>query len=90
MAPRIRSPQRSLVYHAAAPGVVDGTVPFSAVVDGDARGMFWFVDHRLVASARPGESYFWTPRPGRFTVRVVDDLGRAAAETIRVRAFPGQ
>ena len=90
LAPRIRSPQRSLVYHAAAPGVVDGTVPFSAVVDGDARGMFWFVDHRLVASARPGESYFWTPRPGRFTVRVVDDLGRAAAETIRVRAFPGQ
>ena len=90
LAPRIRSPQRSLVYHAAAPGVVDGTVPFSAVLDGDARGMFWFVDHRLVASARPGESYFWTPRPGRFTVRVVDDLGRAAAETIRVRAFPGQ
>ena len=88
LAPRIRSPQPSLVYHAAAPGAADGTVPFSAVVDGDARRMFWFVDHRLVASARPGESYFWTPRPGRFTVRVVDDLGRAAAETIRVRAFP--
>ena len=87
--PRIRSPQPSLVYHAAAPGAAEGSVPFSAVVDGDARRMFWFVDHRLVASARPGERYFWTPRPGRFTVRVVDDLGRAAAETIRVGAFPG-
>ena len=90
LAPRIRSPQRSLVYHADAPGAAEGTVPFSAVLDGDARRMFWFVDHRLVASARPGESYFWTPRPGRFTVRVVDDLGRADAETIRVRAFPGR
>ena len=88
--PRIRSPQPSLVYHAAAPGAAEGSVPFSAVVDGDARRMFWFVDHRLVASARPGERYFWTPRPGRFTVRVVDDLGRAAAETIRVGAFPGR
>ncbi len=89
LAPRIRSPQRSLVYHAGAPSAEEGSVPFSAVVDGDAREMFWFVDHRLVASTEPGESYFWTPRPGRFTVRVVDDLGRAAAETIRVRAFPG-
>ena len=100
LAPRIRSPQRSLVYHAPAPGdegvgvgvpvEVEGSVPFSAVVDGDARRMFWFVDQRLVATARPGERYFWTPRPGRFTVRVVDDLGRAAVETIRVRAFPGR
>ena len=89
LAPRIRSPQRSLVYHAPAPGAADGNVPFSAVVDGDARRMFWFVDHRLVATTDPGESYFWTPRPGRFTVRVVDDLGRAAAETIHVSAFPG-
>ncbi len=89
LAPRIRSPQRSLVYHAAASGGLEGNVPFSAVADGDARRMFWFVDHRLVAATRPGESYFWTPRPGQFTVRVVDDLGRAAAETIRVRAFPG-
>ena len=88
-APRIRSPQRSLVYHAAAPDAVEGNVLFSAVVDGDARRMYWFVDHRLVASTAPGEDYFWMPRPGRFTVRVVDDLGRAAAEPIRVRAFPG-
>ena len=89
-APRIRSPQRSLVYHAAAPGATAGEVLFSAVADGDVRRMFWFVDHRLVASTVPGESYFWTPRTGQFTVRVVDDLGRADSEPIRVDAFPGQ
>ena len=89
-APRIRSPQRALVYHAAAPGAGEGGVLFSAVVDGDVRRMFWFVDHRLVASTAPGENYFWTPQTGRFTVRVVDDLGRADSEPIRVDAFPGQ
>ena len=89
-APRIRSPQRALVYHAAAPGSAEGNVLFSAVADGDVRRMFWFVDHNLVASTVPGESYFWTPRTGRFTVRVVDDLGRADSEPIRVDAFPGQ
>ena len=60
------------------------------MVDGHARGMFWLVDDRLVASAQPGESYFWTLRPRRFTVRVVDDLGRDANETISVGAFRGQ
>ncbi len=88
-APRIRSPQRSLVYHAAPSGTGQGNVLFSAVVDGDVRRMFWFVDHRLVASTAPGENYFWTPRTGQFTVRVVDDLGRADSETIRVDALPG-
>ena len=88
-APRIRSPQRSLVYHAAAPDAARGNVLFSAVVDADVRRMFWFVDRRLVASTAPGEDYFWTPRTGRFTVRVVDDLGRADSATIRVDAFPG-
>ena len=89
-APRIRSPQRHLVYHAAAPGTTEGEVLFSAVADGDVRRMFWFVDQRLVASTVPGESYFWSPRTGQFTVRVVDDLGRADSEPIRVDAFPGQ
>ena len=90
LAPRIRSPQRTLVYHAAAPGAAEGNVLFSAVADGDVRRLFWFVDHRLVASTLPGEKYFWTPRTGQFTVRVVDDAGRADSEPIRVDAFPGQ
>ena len=95
LAPRIRSPQRALFYHAAVhhadePDAEEGNVPFSAVVDADVRRMFWFVDHRLVASTEPGESHYWTPRPGEFTVRVVDDMGRADATTIRVRAYPGQ
>ena len=88
LAPRIRSPQRSLVYHAPAPGAEQANVLFSAVADGDARTLFWFVDERLVARTVPGEDAFWMPTPGRFTVRVVDDLGRTNALSIRVESAP--
>ena len=86
--PRIRSPQRSLVYHAATPRGGQADVLFSAVADGDARTLFWFVDERLVARSAPGEDAFWTPTAGSFTVRVVDDLGRADALSIRVERLP--
>ena len=87
-APRIRSPQSALVYH--APGAADApaSMLFSAVADGDARTLFWFVDNHLVGRAAPNENYLWRPRPGRFTVRVVDDLGRADAVSIRVAMPP--
>ena len=88
--PRIRSPQPALVYHAARPGADQGSVPLSAVVDGDARALYWFVDDRLVATGAPGDSRFWTPRAGRFTVRVVDDLGRADAVAVQVAAAPSR
>ena len=88
--PRIRSPQPALVYHATPPGVDQANVPLSAVADGDARALYWFVDDRLVATAAPGDDRFWTPRTGRFTVRVVDDLGRTDAVAVHVAAPPAR
>lgn len=85
--PRIRSPQRSLIYHALRSGEHSG-VQFSATADDDARTLFWFVNDRFVGRAAPGKDYLWTPEPGRFTVRVVDDLGRAAAVPITVAGTP--
>lgn len=90
LSPRIRSPQPALVYHPAPPGVDQANVPLSAVADGDARALYWFVDDRLVATAAPGDDRFWTPRAGRFTVRVVDDLGRADAVAVQVAAAPAR
>ena len=86
--PRIRSPQPALVYHATPPDGDQANVPLSAVADADARALYWFVDDRLVATAVPGDDRFWTPRAGRFTVRVVDDLGRADAVAVQVAAAP--
>ena len=83
-APRIRSPQRAVAYRARR-GVAGQGVLFAAAADADARALFWFVDDRFVARVDARESYFWKPRPGRFTVRVVDDHGRADAVPIVVR-----
>ena len=82
--PRIRSPQSTLVYQAARGGSEHGGVLFSAAADSDARELFWFVNNRFVDRVVSGEAYFWRPYPGRFEVRVVDDLGRAAAVSITV------
>ena len=88
LAPRIRSPQPALVYHATAPDEDQANVPLWAVADADAKALYWFVDDRLVATAAPGDDQFWTPRAGRFNVRVVDDLGRADAVVVQVAATP--
>ena len=83
-APRIQSPQPTLTYHAPATPDKDGSILFDAITDADAQRLFWFVNGALVADVRRHERYFWTPRSGRFSVRAVDDLGRAAAVSIRV------
>ena len=86
-APRIRSPQRTLIYHAPRRGE-QSSVLFSAIADDDARTLFWFIDDRFITRAAAGEDYLWTPEPGQFTLRVVDDLGRAAAVPITVAGAP--
>ena len=88
-APRIESPQPTLTYHAPAATEEDGRIPFFAVTDADARRLFWFVDGALVAEVGRSERYFWKPRSGRFSVRAVDDLGRAAAVSIHVAGMAG-
>ncbi|MXX76547.1 MAG: penicillin-binding protein 1C [Holophagales bacterium] len=88
VAPRIASPQNSLVYHSSARGGEQSTVLFSAVADGDARSLYWFVDDRFVARVAAGKDYLWAPRAGRFTVRVADDLGRGDAVSIVVAGRP--
>ena len=89
-APRIQSPQPTLIYHAPATldkddkDSKDGSILFDAITDADAQRLFWFVNGALVADVKRHERYFWTPRSGRFSVRAVDDLGRGAEVSIRV------
>ena len=77
-APRIASPLSTLVYQAPHASK-EYPLLFSAVTDADTRELFWFVDNHFVARVNRDEPFFWKPRPGKYTVRVVDDLGRAAS-----------
>ncbi len=63
-------------------------IPLRATADADVRTLFWFVDDRYVGRSKPGTPLFWKPRPGRYRVRVVDDLGRADSAALRATLLP--
>lgn len=80
--PRITSPLTGVTYHVRA--AEPGAVPLSAVADADARILYWFADGALLGKSVSGKPFFWTPKSGRSTVRVVDDQGRGDAREIEV------
>jgi len=83
-APKIITPQPNLVYTMRPDEPQNSTVPFTAIADGDAAELNWFVNGRFVGRVRPGETLFWQPTTGRQIVRVVDDHGRADSVEIKV------
>ncbi len=82
--PTIQSPVSGLQYRLRSETLKKEKIPFSAVADADVRQLFWFVDDRFVGSCKAGETFFWQPASGHFTVRVVDDHGRADHRDLRV------
>ena len=52
------------------------------------RELYWFANDSYVGSTAPGEPLLWQTGLGDVTVRVVDDAGRAARRSIRVRPAP--
>jgi penicillin-binding protein 1C len=79
--PRITSPREGVVYSLRASELESERVPLTAVTDADARTVHWFVNEVYLGKSISGKPFFWTPQPGKFVVRVVDDLGRASSRT---------
>jgi penicillin-binding protein 1C len=101
VAPRIVSPLAGVTYDlriargrgddaangTAAPGA---TLALQAVTGGDAAEVFWFADRAFIGKAARGDTLFWKPPgAGRYTVRVVDDLGRSDARQVATEAEAG-
>lgn len=84
LAPQITSPQTGLIYSVRARETVRSTVSLSAVSDADARMLYWFIDEKFIVRTVPGQAYEWPAKAGRFTVRVVDDHGRADVREMQV------
>jgi penicillin-binding protein 1C len=86
--PNILTPQSTLVYRLRADRLDRERLPFTAVADADTRSLYWFVDGSYIGHSKPDETLFWKPKPGRFRVRVVDDLGRADSARLQVALLP--
>jgi penicillin-binding protein 1C len=82
--PDITSPQAGLVYNVGAAQNPKERIALSAVTDAGAKTLYWFMDAEYVGAAEPGQPVMWKPRPGVFTVRAVDDTGRAASRKLLV------
>lgn len=82
--PAIQSPVAGLEYQLRSETLKTGRIPFNAVADADVQQLYWFVDDRFVGSSGAGQTFFWAPAGGEFTVRVVDDHGRADHRSLKV------
>jgi penicillin-binding protein 1C len=82
--PRIVSPQTGIAYSLRAHTVGKQTIPLIAVTDADARSVFWFINEKFLGKSAASQSFYWIAAPGEFTVRAVDDQGRAATRTVKV------
>lgn len=84
-APVIVSPKPDVVYHLRAGRTAQERIALKAISDGGTRQLYWFVDQDFVGTTPPNRALFWTPTPGRFDIRVVDDNGNSDRHTIDIR-----
>jgi len=84
-APHINSPLSNTTYTLRAARLAGESIPLAATTDGAVRTVHWFVDDAYVGTSHPDVAVGWVPgRSGEFTVRAIDDQGRADSRTLRV------
>lgn len=82
--PRIVSPQTGVAYSLRSATVGKQTIPLTATIDADARTVFWFINEKFLGKSPASQSFHWIATPGEFTVRAVDDQGRADTRVVVV------
>ncbi len=97
--PACRAPARRAGPTIASPGPAEYLVASALPADrqrialhartgSDTERLWWFVGDALVASAPPADTCWWTPRPGRWDVVVLDARGRS--DRVRINIRPGR
>ena len=88
-APQIKSPLSNTTYTLRAGRIAGETIPLTATTDGGVRTVHWFVDDAYVGASDPAAALGWAPgRSGEFTIRAIDDQGRADSRSLRVAVVP--
>ncbi len=85
--PRILSPPAGQVLVLlAGVAVQDQELPLEAETSGHAERLSWFVDGEFLGKVDAQETLWWTPRPGRHEILVMDDSGASSRRRLEVRA----
>ncbi len=83
--PQIVSPLRGEVYTRRLSRGGEERIAFNATVDAGVQTLYWFVNDGFVGAATPGDPLLWRPAgAGEYTLRAIDDRGRADARALRV------
>jgi penicillin-binding protein 1C len=85
IAPQITSPVIGATYTVRASLEDQSRIPLAANADSEVRRLHWFVDNAYLGTSAPGIALPWQPqRSGRYTLRAVDDRGRADSRVVVV------
>ncbi len=84
-APSIVSPRSGATYFTGTAGRTRANVILRAGTDPDAKLVYWFADSEFLGAVKTGAPFVWKAAPGRYRIEAVDDRGRSAARTLRVR-----
>ncbi len=83
-APSIILPTQNIIYTFRIENLNNERVPFKADADSDADTIFWFLDNKYIGKSKSGMVLTAKVDSGSYTVRAVDDLGRASAAVLKV------
>src|SRR5262249_46167406 len=85
--PQITSPARGAVYTIR----LSSPIAIDLQATDTSRTLFWFADRGFLGRTESAESLTWMPtQAGRYTVRVLDEGGRAGVRDVGVGIVPGQ
>ena len=72
---RILSPTSETLYLLSGKGSYSRGLPLRATSSVHEGFLYWFINGKLIAKSRSGETRFITPPSGRIEVRVADEMG---------------
>lgn len=81
--PKITSPRTRLSYQLRH-NKHQEKIPFMATTDADVETVYWFLNESYIGKEKRGKPFFWQPKPGKYIVRVIDNLGRGNSRTLNV------
>ena len=68
------------------PAASEHVIPLRARTAAGAKEVYWFANRDFIGSAGSGETFYWSPAPGTYTIAATDDRGQSDSVQITVEA----